>query len=281
MKRVMVMTAGVYFLFVCLVPPAHALRVVVAKIISGKIFVFGIKADRRADMFWEGDLVGTASRRGFFKFKTTNLPLDCVGELSDGVDTIEVAVSGCEVSGLLATGQIVAFPASKNDAIDGFVAVDDDGTLQLGSPLSYSVSGDGLTIRDNNTGLMWEVKEAGSSCLHCVSDTNRWSGGGTQETIWDWLDDVNAEGGTGYAGYDDWRIPNLRELLSIVDYGQDGSARRLIDPAFDPAGNGHWTSTSPLPTGDDPAMRVNFQPGVVVTRSDRGGPGFIRAVRGP
>ncbi len=38
-------------------------------------------------------------------------------------------------------------------------------------------------------------------------------------TIWDWLAQVNAEGGTGFAKYSDWRIPNVRELLSIVDYG--------------------------------------------------------------
>ena len=179
----------------------------------------------------------------------------------------------------LATGQTVAFQASKNDGFIGFVAVDDDGTLQLGPPLSYTVSGDGLTITDNNTGLMWEIKEAGGGCLHCVSDTYKWSGSGTEETIWDWLDDVNEEGVTGFAGYDDWRIPNLRELLSIVDYGQDGQ-RRLIDPAFDPAGDEYWTSTSPLPRGDDPAMGVNFQQGSVI-RSDRGVAFFIRAVRGP
>lgn len=155
---------------------------------------------------------------------------------------------------LLATGQLFAFAADKNDGIVGLVLVIDDGILRLGAPLRYLDTG--LTVIDLNTGLEWDKKLAadgsdGGSCddgnqanrdLHCVNNFYRWSGNGSQETIWDWLDDINTEGGTGYAGFNDWRIPNLRELLSIVDYGRRAPA---IDPTFGPTFvQNYWTSTT-------------------------------------
>lgn len=130
-----------------------------------------------------------------------------------------------------ATGQTLAFPVDKNDGIAGAVDVDDDGTLQLGVPLQYVDTG--LTVIDLNTGLEWEKKDSldtnqDFSNLHDADNTYTWSGDGLQETIWDWLDDVNAE---GYAGHNDWRIANVRELQSIQVYGRIDGA---IDPIFGP-----------------------------------------------
>ncbi|NJL26770.1 MAG: DUF1566 domain-containing protein [Thermoanaerobaculia bacterium] len=92
----------------------------------------------------------------------------------------------------------------------------DDGTLQAGASLVYVDNGDG-TISDLVTGLMWE-KKGDNGGLHDKDNGYVWTGIGTQETLWDWLDDVNAEGGTGFAGYDDWRIPNAKELQSLVNF---------------------------------------------------------------
>ena len=53
-------------------------------------------------------------------------------------------------------------------------------------------------------------------------------------------------GQCGFAGRRDWRIPNVRELQSIVDYGVLNPA---IDPDFGPttitpAASSYWSSTS-------------------------------------
>jgi len=182
-----------------------------------------------------------------------------------------------------ATGQTTAYQADKHDGIDGPVDVPDDGTLQRGATLRYKVRKDG-TVKDRNTGLIWEVKCSGCGGeLHDVENAYPWSGDIGRDTIWDWLDEINAEGGKGYAGHSDWRIPNLRELQSIVDYGRCGgcgSDTATIDPIFGPTAvfDGYWSSTTSASSPSE-AWFVSFNFG----SSFFTGKGFslpVRAVRG-
>lgn len=79
----------------------------------------------------------------------------------------------------------------------------DDGDLQMGIAWPYprfTDNGDG-TVTDNMTGLMW------------TQDTQEILGQMT------WTDALNACNNSIFADYDDWRLPNVRELLSLVDYG--------------------------------------------------------------
>jgi hypothetical protein len=193
---------------------------------------------------------------------------------------LALVTSGTHAGQLSATGQTTPYQAITNDGDAIPDNVPDDGTLQFGTSLRYRVLNDG-TVKDLNTGLIWEVKCApGCGGLHDVGNTSyRWSGiDGTQATIWDWLDAVNAEGGQGYAGHNDWRIANIRELQSLVDYG-------LFDPAVDPvlgpvALTRHWSSTSVArsgPQGD--AWVVDLSNGDT-TAHGKLNLNFVRAVRG-
>jgi len=178
-----------------------------------------------------------------------------------------------------ASGQTTSYPAVKNGSTAP-VAVPDDGALQRGAPLRYAVLDDG-TIKDLNTGLIWEEKCQGCGGLHDVSNLYPWSGNGFQVTIWDWLDAINAEGGTGYAGHTDWRIPNVRELQSLVDYGL---LPPTIDPIFGPtAGTAAdpfpYVSSTTLPNGPDFVLQVSFIYGFI-TDNFRDAPLHVRAVRG-
>src|SRR2546423_8330810 len=131
----------------------------------------------------------------------------------------------CGSSTFPATGQLT--PAMGTLTHTG-ATVRDDGFVKAGGPLSYRDNGDG-TISDLNTGLMWEKKSADGS-LHDVNKTFVWSSPVT-DTVWDWIDAVNTEvaNGIGFAGFNDWRLPNVRELLSIIDYGR---LNPLVDPVF-------------------------------------------------
>jgi len=107
-----------------------------------------------------------------------------------------------------------------------------------GPALSYTDNGDG-TFTDNNTQLMWEKKVAGGApgtCdlttnLHGVDSTCTW----TQATG-SWIAAINA---ANLGGHSDWRIPNVKELQSIVDY-----SKRL--PAASVPGSITWSRTSGL-----------------------------------
>src|SRR5262245_701280 len=74
---------------------------------------------------------------------------------------------------LPATGQATSYPAVQENGVSP-VAVPDDGALQRGAPLHYQLLKDG-TVKDLNTGLIWEVKCADCGGLHDVYDGASWS----------------------------------------------------------------------------------------------------------
>lgn len=78
-------------------------------------------------------------------------------------------------------------------------------------------SGQAGTITDSATGLMWAQDDSGV--------------GMTWEEA---LAYVEAQNATSYLGYSDWRLPNAKELQSIVDYGRspDTTGSAAIDPLF-------------------------------------------------
>lgn len=104
------------------------------------------------------------------------------------------------------------------------------------------VNGDG-TVTDTETGLMWQQDETG------------WM---------DWESALSYCENLELAGYDDWRLPNINELQSLVDYSTKNPA---IDTyAFPNATSSiYWSSTTYSihigHTGD--ASIVDFGSGLV------------------
>ena len=104
----------------------------------------------------------------------------------------------------------------------------------------FAANDDG-TVTDNATGLMWVQQDS-------VTGLN-W-----QEAL-AWAEQQNT---ASYLGYTDWRLPNAKELQSLLDYSRspDTSGSAAIDPLFNSssivneAGNAdypaYWTSTTHL-----------------------------------
>jgi hypothetical protein len=107
----------------------------------------------------------------------------------------------------------------------------------------FSDNGDG-TVTDHATGLMWQQSD----------DGNRYD----WENALDYAEDLSL------AGHTDWRLPNAKELHSIVDYTRSPGTTfsPAIDPVFsctsitDPDGYtgqyGYYWSSSPLQDGPNP-----------------------------
>jgi hypothetical protein len=68
---------------------------------------------------------------------------------------------------------------------------------------------------------MWAQDDSGGD----VADGLNWR----EALAW-----VEAQNTAGYLGYDDWRLPNVKELQSIVDYARSPSTHgtAAIDPVF-------------------------------------------------
>ncbi len=138
--------------------------------------------------------------------------------VSLGFDAGTLACASCAFDTSSCTR--VAFPGSGQAAYFG---VGSDGDVQAGAALSYTDNGDG-TITDNNTGLMWEKKDD-SGGIHDWNNSYIWgltnSMQGTIKSVFlDGLNDVTGGGAHCFAGYCDWRIPNVKELHSIVNYNK-------------------------------------------------------------
>ncbi len=80
----------------------------------------------------------------------------------------------------------------------------------------FGDNGDG-TISDMATGLMWSQDDSGVGL--------NW------EDALAWVQTKNSE---NYLGYADWRLPNVKELQSVVDYSRspDTTSSGAIDPLF-------------------------------------------------
>ena len=133
----------------------------------------------------------------------------------------------------------------------------------------YTVHGDG-TVTDTRTGLMWKQCLEGHGANNCTAD------GGTASFTWaNAL--AHAESHT-FAGYSDWRLPNQKELRSLVEECRRSPAINDAIFGLNTPSSVVW-SGSPLAGNPYLAWYVDFNVGYA--NFDLRGYGYrVRLVRG-
>lgn len=231
-----------------------------------------------------------------------NLGFDGGGELACTPKcTLDLRGCSCEAgTGFPATGQTRCWDGDGIEVDCG--GTGHDGDIRAGVPLAYTDNGDG-TITDRGTGLMWEKKTRALG-IHSVSSTYTWERSfsvflaalngtceGAGERPCEIDDECEATERCGFAGYNDWRIPNVKELHSIVNYDVPYPGP-TVNPAFDShcttlcthcsctGSSLYWTSSSSA-TYPGFAWSVYFDYGSVnFSQKNVSYFGLVRAVRG-
>jgi hypothetical protein len=121
-------------------------------------------------------------------------------------------------------------------------------------------------VLDNATGLYWEVKTTDGG-IHDASNTYQWGGKGAivtptsgvqRSTEWNVL--VDGSNTENLCGFNNWRVPTVKELISIVNYNRSNPA---IDTTYFPntASANYWTALEGAYYGDCCARFVVFSRG--------------------
>jgi len=195
-----------------------------------------------------------------------------IGE--DGYDLIR-AVRG--TGNLPATGQTGCYGLVENQ---GWVEVPcvgaeipgQDGAYRVGCPVEgrFVDNGDG-TVTDTCTGFMWQKDTADVNGDGSIG-MEPWPG-----DLLLWEDALRYCEDLDFAGHTDWRLPNVRELQSIVDYGRVNPS---VDPVFGALSDRYWSSSFGINLPDHPWF-IDFDFGDVIHYNDidYGNRHFVRAVR--
>ena len=197
------------------------------------------------------------------------VPLLCLGLGGPSMAASQHSFAGCAFPD---TGQTLCFDnqaapvggaCPNGQAGDGPAGQDGSYSSSVSSPsyTVYNITGQLVTV-DNRTGLMWE-------------STGSYNGSTAQ-----WSAAITCCENSNFAGYSDWRLPNVRELESIVDYGIPAPGPFINATAFPGAiSSSYWTSTTYKPTTTH-AWYLSFASGAMSHGLKTSGGSYVRCVRG-
>ncbi len=174
-------------------------------------------------------------------------------------------VDGAEVTG---TASIPAYPgAVPKTGQTATVPINpapagSDGDLELGTAWPnprFTDHGDG-TVTDNLTGLIWlknaYVANTTRTWAQAFADVAELNASGTMNS------NASGDESNGGSHQTDWRLPNVRELQSLIDYGNFGPALPTGHPFTNVQNTWYWSSSTYA--GDTGvACLVNLSTGLV------------------
>jgi len=142
--------------------------------------------------------------------------------------------------------------------------------IKTGIDTRYQNNADG-TITDLNNGLMWQqcnMGQSGADCTLGADSTYTW------DAALQIVEQINTN--DGFASYTDWRLPNIKELFSLVEVACSSPSINLT--FFPNSGLAYWSST-PANGTNGRSWILNFDEGNNST-TDRNLEHIVRLVRG-
>jgi uncharacterized repeat protein (TIGR01451 family) len=148
------------------------------------------------------------------------------GEVEDHV--VDIRSSTLDIA---ETGQTTSYAAG------------DDGAFQMGMPwpVPRFVDNSDGTVTDELTGLMWTQDNVNPGPAPCGPGVTR-----------DWflsLSFVDCLNSNSYLGHDDWRMPNILELNSLIDFREFDHRPWWNSQGFTMTTNYRWWSSMTQPNG--------------------------------
>ncbi len=207
---------------------------------------------------------------------TTNSSAPVAVSGIDGVNTkaLAIAVGGSHSCALLSDGNVECWGLNANGQL-GDASVTSSSTpiviskingnasaIAAGSRLSCARLSTGTgTLLDTGTGLMWKRCSEGQSWdlvkEACVNNAATY----TWQSALQRANNVDAGTAGENLGYDDWRLPNRNELMSLVEHQCSGPAINETDFPSTPT-EFYWSS-SPNAAQAAQAWSINFDDGRV------------------
>lgn len=149
----------------------------------------------------------------------------------------------------------------------------------------FGDNGDG-TVTHTRTGLIWMrcalgMSWDGSTCIGTALTYNWYGALQVTQDVNSGVSNADGDGAIGFASQTDWRLPNIRELESIVEercWAPSINAAIFPNTPFNPLQTGWWSS-SPRIDFYQTAWLVGFSDGYVGTYDKGSGFEYVRLVR--
>ena len=129
----------------------------------------------------------------------------------------------------------------------------------------YVVSQNG-TVVDKRTNLMWKQCTQGLSGVNCPGNPQ----------VFTWSQALQEANNSNFAEFSDWRIPNVKELRSLVEYSCSNPS--IIEEIFPNTRPWYYWSSTPYAPNDTDTWRVSFDHGQDFLHN-RDGSYYVRLVR--
>jgi len=192
-------------------------------------------------------------------------------EIYTKLETIESSLgsSSCTGAPVEKTGQTKCYNASGTEITCSGTGQDGEYQKGIAWPVPRFTDNGNGTVTDNLTGLIWLLdanRFGGKSWDDALSVCNTLAADGTN------LTDGSSAG--------DWRLPNVREIFTLIDFGQSWPCLSLGHPFTNVQfqSDYYWSSST---NGDDPvfAWIVHMAEGIVINRSKSADGRYVWPVR--